>query len=223
MNKTVLVAAMAALAATGCATKDYVHEYVGGQVTPVSKRVDGIDGRVSGVEQRVTASEAGIQELNRRADATDNALQNQNARIDGLSRASQEALDRAKTAGKLAEGKLLYEVVMSDDALKFELEGAELSREAKQQLDAFADKLKAENRNVYIEIQGHTDTTGSDVYNLKLSGERADMVKRYLNMKCGIPLHRMATIAYGESAPVADNRTRAGRVQNRRVVLVVLN
>lgn len=216
MNKVTLALVAAAFATTGCATKDYVHEYVGGQVTPVSKRVDAVEGRT-------TASESGIQALNRRADGTDAALKDHALLIDGASRTAQEALDRAKSAGKLAEGKLMYEVVMTDDTLQFALEGADLSDAAKQQLDAFADKLKAENRNVYIEIQGHTDTTGSEAYNLKLAGERAEMVKRYLNMKCGIPLHRMAAISYGESAPLADNKTRAGRIQNRRVVLVVLN
>lgn len=216
MNKVTLALLAAAFATTGCATKDYVHEYVGGQVAPVSKRVDGVEGRTA-------SSEAGIQTLNRRADGTDAALKDHAVMIDGASRTAKEALDRAKAAGKLAEGKLMYEVVMSDDTLTFSLEGDELSTAAKTQLDAFADKLKAENRNVYIEIQGHTDTTGSEAYNLKLSGARAEMVKRYLNMKCGIPLHRMATIAYGESAPVVDNKTRANREKNRRVVLVVLN
>ena len=227
MNKVALALIVTAFAATGCATKDYVHEYVDGQVVPVSKRVDGVEGRLAANESRLvageTASREGLQALGRRADATDAALKDHVALIDGASRTAHEALDRAKAAGKLAEGKFMYEVTMSDDTVKFSLEGAELSAATKQQLDAFADKLKSENRNVYIEIQGHTDTTGSETYNLKLSGERAEMVKRYLNMKGGIPLHRMATIAYGETAPVADNKTRAGRESNRRVVLVVLN
>jgi peptidoglycan-associated lipoprotein len=216
MNKMVIALVAAGLASAGCASKDYVHEYVGGQVAPVNKRVDGVEGRTAG-------NEAGIQTLNRRADGTEAALKDQAALIDGISRTAQEALNRAKSAGKLAEGRLMYEVVMSDDTLKFALEGAELSKATKQQLTAFADKLKAENRNVYIEIQGHTDNTGGEAHNLKLGEERAEMVKRYLNMKGGIPLHRMATISYGESAPVASNKTRDGREKNRRVVLVVLN
>lgn len=234
MNKVALALIVAAFAATGCATKDYVHEYVDGQVVPVSKRVDGVEGRLAVSEGRLAANESrlvagenasreGLQALGRRADATDAALKDHAALIDGASRTAHEALDRAKAAGKLAEGKFMYEVTMSDDTVKFSLEGAELSAATKQLLDAFADKLKSENRNVYVEIQGHTDTTGSEAYNLKLAGERAEMVKRYLNMKGGIPLHRMATIAYGETAPVADNKTRAGRESNRRVVLVVLN
>lgn len=219
MNKLHVVLAAVAFATAGCATKEYVHEYV----DPVSKRVDAVEGRTS-------TSEAGLKDLGRRADGTDAALKDHAAKIDTAtgtaqeaSRTAKEALDRALTAGKLAEGRLLYEVVLTDDTLRFELEKAELSKQAKAQLDAFADKLKAENRNVYIEIQGHTDTTGGAAYNHKLSLARAEAVKEYLNMNGGIPLHRMATVGYGAKAPLADNKTRAGRVQNRRVVLVVLH
>lgn len=213
MKKLSIALAAVAVATTGCATKTYVHEYVDAQVTPVSKRVDVI-------ESRVAVNEASIKAL---AERTDAALSDQAGRIEGVSRTAQEALERASAAGKLAEGKLMYEVVMSDDTLRFGLHSAELSEVAKQRLVDFANRLKAENKNVYIEIQGHTDSTGNEAYNRKLSQARAESVKEYLNMNCGIPLHRMATIGYGESAPMADNKTRAGRIENRRVVLVVLH
>lgn len=144
-------------------------------------------------------------------------------RLAPVSRTANEALERALAAGKLAEGKLLYEVVLTDDSLRFEFDSAQLSDEAKKALDAFAIHLTAENRNVFIEIQGHTDAKGADEYNLALSERRAEAVRRYLHLKHGIPLHRLATLGYGESAPVADNATHAGRMQNRRVVLVVLS
>lgn len=195
MKKLGFVLAAVVLSTTGCATKSYVHEYVDGKVTPVSGRVDKL--------------ESGLQ-----------LLQFSNEQV---SRTAQEALDRAVAAGKLAEGKLLYEVVLTDDRLHFKFDSAELSDSAKQELDAFAEKLKADNKNIYIEIQGHTDSTGADIYNVRLSEARAEAVRRYLNMKTGIPLHRLATIGYGESAPVADNKTRDGRAQNRRVVLAVLS
>lgn len=341
MNKTILTTVMAAVVATGCATKDYVHEHVEGQLAPVNKRIDGVDqrvmagegrltalerrailnesdigrltrqsdaneetlrthterlvageGRLTALEQRVILYEADIGRLTRLANASEEAvvsqygggntisstpnepmdrpvstdklekvkpaeskqmdsksmyedakaddtaavdrlapqasandeiLRKQNERIDTFSRTAFEALKRAVTAKKLAEGKFMYEMVMADNSLVFTLGESELTKEAKARLDAFADNLKAENRDVYIEIQGHTDSNGSAAYNLKLGDVRAEMVRRYLNIECGIHLHRMATISYGESTPVADNDTPAGREQNRRVVLVVLN
>jgi outer membrane protein OmpA-like peptidoglycan-associated protein len=124
-------------------------------------------------------------------------------------------------AGKLAEGKFLYETVLSDDAVKFGFDRAELSDQAKSALDGFSDKLRGDNKNVYIEIQGHTDNVGGEQYNLALGEKRAEAVRRYLSTK-GVPLHRMSVISYGETEPVSDNSQRDGRSQNRRVVLVVL-
>jgi peptidoglycan-associated lipoprotein len=151
-----------------------------------------------------------------------------NARVDQhdtklaeLDQTSRDALQRAEAAGKLAEGKFIYSEVLSDDSMKFPVDKAELSPEAQQRLDAFLDKLKTENRNVYVEIQGHTDATGPKDYNYKLGEERAESVRRYLN-EHGVALNRLATISYGPDAPVAANTDRAGRQQNRRVVLIVM-
>jgi outer membrane protein OmpA-like peptidoglycan-associated protein len=133
-----------------------------------------------------------------------------------------EALDRANSAHKLAEGKFLYEVVLSDDSVKFPVDKHALSPEAQQRLGELVTRLKSENRNVYLEIQGYTDSTGSPEYNEKLGEARAEAVRRYLSEQ-GVALNRMATISYGQDHPVAPNETREGRAQNRRVAIVVLS
>jgi outer membrane protein OmpA-like peptidoglycan-associated protein len=138
-----------------------------------------------------------------------------------LDQRTQEALDRAEAAGKLAEGKFLYSMVLSDDSVKFPLDSAKLSPEAEQRLATFVEKLKSDNRNVFLEIQGHTDSTGPAPLNQHLGEERAEAVRLFLN-EHGVALNRMATISYGEKDPVASNKTRSGRAQNRRVVLVVM-
>jgi outer membrane protein OmpA-like peptidoglycan-associated protein len=215
---------------SGCATKEYVHEYVEGQVAPVNSQVKSLDGRVSATEAgvREAAGNVGslsgrLSNIDGRVSATEITLRDQDGRLVTVSKTAQEALERAIAAGKLAEGKFVYETTLSDaTTLAFKLEGTELSKETKAALDEFAAKLKNENRNVFIEIQGHTDSTGNAAHNLKLGEERAEAARRYLNMKAGVPLHRMSVISYGETQPVADNKTRAGREKNRRVVLVVL-
>jgi len=184
------------LAGTGCATK----KFVGREVTRV-------DDRVSGVETQVEQAQV--------------RLQDHDVRIDANSRTAKDALDRAIAAGKLAEGKLLYETVLTDEKVKFGFNQKKLSPEAQAALDEFASQVKSENKNVYIEIQGHTDGVGIDGYNEQLGQARADTARFYL-AKHGIPLHRMNSISYGETAPIADNESREGRAQNRRVVLVVL-
>lgn len=139
--------------------------------------------------------------------------------VDGTAR---QALDRATAAHKLAEGKFLYEVVLSDDSVKFPVNRDALSPEAEQRLAELAQRLKGENRNVYLEIQGYTDASGDAEYNEQLGAARAEAVRRALSRQ-GIALNRMATISYGEEAPVAPNETPEGRAQNRRVAIVVLS
>lgn len=142
-------------------------------------------------------------------------------RIDEWSATSRDALERAEKAGVLAEGKFLYNVVLTEDDISFSTDEATLSDSAQSRLNQLAGKLKADNKNVYLEIQGHTDSTGPDQYNRDLGLKRAESVQRYLHTQ-GVALDRMSTISYGEDAPAADNSTRDGRASNRRVEIVVL-
>ncbi len=167
----------------------------------VNDQVSGVNTRVGGVSERVTDHEG---------------------KLANLDRTSREALERAQAAGKLAEGKFLYSEVLSDDSMKFATGKADLSPEATARLDAFIDKLKTDNRNVYVEVQGHTDSTGPKDANYKLGEERADAVRRYLNQH-GVALNRIGVISYGADAPAQPNGTKAGRQANRRVVLIVLS
>ncbi len=202
------VVVVVALGVSGCATKSYVQE----QVAQVQKAEDA---KIGEVQKSVEATQMDVANL-KKSDA------DQNAQIAQLSDTAKEALARAQEAGKLAKGKFLYEVTLTDDAVHFGFNKHELSPEAKAALDKFSAQLKDENKNVYIEVQGHTDSVGSDAYNLKLGQERAEAVMRYLNMSGGVPLHRMNVISYGKFKPIADNKTKEGRAKNRRVTLVVL-
>ncbi|HXS06698.1 MAG TPA: OmpA family protein [Rhizomicrobium sp.] len=157
-----------------------------------------------------------------RVTATQGQVDRHEAHLTQLDQSTKDALDRATAAGKLAEGKFLYEMVLSDDSVKFPVDSSKLSPEAQQRLTDFAEKLKTDNRNVYVEIQGHTDGRGKDMINQRLGEERAEAVRLFMNQH-GVPLNRMATISYGKADPVADNKTKAGRAQNRRVVLIVMS
>jgi outer membrane protein OmpA-like peptidoglycan-associated protein len=139
-----------------------------------------------------------------------------------LDQTTQDALSRATAAGKLAEGKFMYSMVMSDDSAHFPVNGSSLSTDETARLTDFVNRLKTDNKNVYLEIQGYTDSTGPAAYNLNLGQQRADAVRRFLSDQ-GVALNRMSTISYGVDHPVAPNNTRAGRAQNRRVVVVVLD
>lgn len=228
MKKQILLMLFVPLAFAGCATRDYVKEYVDGQVTPLNARTNTLDQRLGSSESQSKSYSAKQQEMgNEIAEVqvtlkghADRLAKNE-ADVAQMSKTAQAALERAEALESLL-GKMSYEVVLSDDKLKFSPDKAKLSSTAQAALDEFVAQLKGDNKGVYIEIQGHTDSRGEAAANQRLGQERAEAVKRYLSMKGGIPLHRMSTISYGESEPIADNRYKAGRSQNRRVVLVVI-
>lgn len=196
----VLTLVLAALVATGCATKKYVTTEVAGLEAANSQRMDGVETQVEQNQSRLDQQEDDMGEI---------------------SQTAQEALERAIAAGKLAEGTFLFETVFSDDKVRFGFDEANLTDTATQALDIFVEDLKSRDENVYIEIQGHTDSTGGEEYNFQLGQRRAEAVRRYLSTK-GIPLVRMAVISYGMSVPIADNSTNEDRAINRRVTIVVL-
>lgn len=195
------------LSLTGCATKKYVDEQVSahGKVTQT---------KIHEVQTSVETNQKEISDLAAKQAALE-------ADVAKLSETAKDALKRAEEAGMLAKGKFVYEVTVTDNDVQFGFDKAELSDAAKAALDDFAAKAKALN-NAYIEIQGHTDNIGSESYNLKLGHMRAEAAMKYLNMEQGLPLFRMNLISYGEYKPIADNSTKEGRAENRRVTLVVM-
>lgn len=209
-TKPMLLLTLLAAILSGCATKDYVQE----QVAPVNQRVDSQSSRLEGLDTNLKAVGNDLK-------AQGSRISQNEAQIGQTSKLAQDALDRANAAHVLAEGKLIDEMVLSDDKVKFAFNKAMLSKDAMAALNEFAAQLKGDNKNIYVEIQGHTDKRGTPAYNKHLGQERAEAVRDYLN-QAGIPLHRMNVISYGETHPVTDNKTRDHRKQNRRVVLEVL-
>lgn len=107
-------------------------------------------------------------------------------------------------------------------AVTFRVNSAVLSPEAKQQLDDFAAKTSTAKAYT-IEVAGHTDSTGSEAKNFRLSRARAEAVVQYLAVNHKIPLRRFITpMGYGKTEAVADNTTPTGRAQNRRVEVKLL-
>lgn len=202
------VGLVVALGVSGCATKTYVQE----QVANAAKVQDT---KIGEVQKQVEATQMDVTNLK-----TSDAMQTE--QLAKLSDTTKEALERANEANKLANHSFLFEVTLTDDAVRFGFDRSDLSSTAKAALDAFAARVKDENKNVYIEVQGNTDSVGSEQYNVVLGQARAEAGMRYLAMQHGFPLHRLSAVSYGEFKPIADNKTAEGRAKNRRVTLVVL-
>lgn len=209
MKKTAALCAVAALAmGTGCASKKYVSREVG----EVNQKVTTLSADMEKTQQRVTKNEGRIEEVN---------SQSQTGITEAKGQAGQ-AMDKAASAEKAAKGKLVYTVTLSNDKVTFPTAHFELSDDAKKMLDEALTPYVAENRGVYFEIEGHTDNTGPEEFNQKLGEERAMAVRNYLHDKSQVALSRMQVISYGSSKPVSDNKTKAHRAENRRVVIKVL-
>ena len=197
---------------TGCVSKKAFRE-----------NVDGSASRVDSVESGIEANERRIGTLKGETDSKIAALKGRTDEAVKLGRAaSDEAADAMDAAERASRGRLLWSVTLSDDRVKFSFNQASLPDEAKSTLDELTRKIKNYGKAVYVEIEGHTDSTGTYGYNETLGLRRATAVRDYLNQAGGVPLHAMNTISLGEGSPVADNSTSDGRSQNRRVVVRVL-
>src|ERR687897_1787986 len=220
MKKVVMVVPVLALALSGttaCATKKFVRTNVG----EVNNKVDTLSKSVEENQERTKANEARIGEVDQRAAAADQKAAQAGSRANEAFSAAEAVNTRADAIEK-ASRRLVYEVVLSEDKGNFKFGKALMPDEAKSELDTLVQQLKAEPKGAYIEIEGHTDSAGTPQGNYRLGLERAENVKRYLYEQHQVPLHRINVISYGEDKPIAPNKTRDGRAQNRRVVIKVL-
>jgi OOP family OmpA-OmpF porin len=210
----------------GCASKKYVRN----QVAP-------IDQRVTQVNQAATQNKEAISKLGDKEETdisrvNEQAMSAQNAAKDAAN-AAQQADQKAGQAQTMARnvGDRLTQVhqtvenqlenvdnykLVSTEKVLFGFDSATLTKEDKEKLDAAVQSM-GNAPHYLIEVAGFTDSTGNNSYNLALSKRRADAVVRYLLVQHQVPLYRIHVVGLGEEEPAANNRTRAGRQENRRV------
>jgi outer membrane protein OmpA-like peptidoglycan-associated protein len=187
----------------------------------VESRATPLEERASATETRLTDVEQNAQKLSGQLDelaAVSNAAR-------GGAKAAQETADAAVAGVNATNDRIsaLDDYVPQDSmAVNFRIGSAVLNADAKTKLDAIA--TKALNAKGYVlEVTGYADSTGATERNRLLSQRRADAVIRYLVENHQIPLRRIVTpYGFGESNPIADNTTRSGRAENRRVEVKVL-
>jgi peptidoglycan-associated lipoprotein len=210
--------------APACATKKFVRTEVG----QVNDKVTTMGKSLEETQERVRVAEGRITEVDSKAAQAGQAAQTAQQNAQAAQQTGTQAMEVGKTAVARAEAietasrKLIFETVLSDDKARFARGKDDLSDETKAAIDAMVSQLKSQKANIYVEIEGHTDNTGDAAYNQSLGLARAEAVKRYLYEQHQVPLHKMNAISFGEEKPVMDNKTRANREQNRRVVIKVL-
>jgi outer membrane protein OmpA-like peptidoglycan-associated protein len=223
IHRTIMTAGIASLLIllnAGCATKKYVQA----NVANLETKINGVDKKTDENATRITdldhKTEVGIADAQKKADDAGQQATKAESDAQAAHALAQQGVDQANQVGQELQSIDNFKPVKSETVL-FKVGRYTLTDEDKQQLDAFAQTATSMKRYV-IQVQGFTDSTGSKQYNLSLSQRRADAVVRYLTENDKIPLIWIRYLGYGEDMPAADNDSRDGRQQNRRVVVTVL-
>jgi outer membrane protein OmpA-like peptidoglycan-associated protein len=202
---------------TACATKGFVRQ----EVTAVGTRVDTLSQSLETTQEATRQNAAQIKQVDAKADQVGIWAKDAQTSATNAQNSADTAAKRVD-AVDAASKRLVYEVVLSEDQGNFKFNATELPDAARARIDEMVAQLKADPKGNFVEIEGHTDSSGDKVTNHRIGEQRAEAVKRYLYEQHQVPLHKMNVISYGEDKPASPNNTREGRAQNRRVVIRIL-
>jgi outer membrane protein OmpA-like peptidoglycan-associated protein len=204
----------------GCvATRDWVETWVPEQLFPINKRVSDNEANIAQTGQRVSNVEGRVASVDDRVEQMAKQIADLEARLGQTTAKADRALDgiqRLKLDRKL--------VLDFKEGAFFSSNSTVLTNQAKKEIDGFLSDLKGEadgTSGVVFVLAGHTDNVGNERLNYRLARLRAENAADYLTTAKKIDPSRLFTISYGETAPVADNATGAGRAKNRRVEILV--
>ena len=202
-----IIVVIGMISSTGCATKKFVQ----GEMVILDQKVEGVESGVEENQKRIRAHDEQLDTIGSIISQHEEQIKSVDGKIDS----------RIAEVKKYARGNLIFKETLRNKDAKFQFDSSELSDAAKAVLDQFVKTLIEQDQGRYLEIQGHTDSSGPEDWNLILGQRRADAVMQYLYRQHHIPLHRMESISFGSSNPIADNTNRDGRSQNRRVEILV--
>ncbi len=213
---------------SGCATHKFVREEIA-KVTPqiqeVSNAAKENAERIDAVDRRATAGITSAQQAadraNAAAESANSAAQAAARQADTANQGVQQANNRINTLETRISSMNDNYTASESQTITFLVNSSALTDEGKATLDRVASTISGQRSGYMVELQGFTDDSGAANYNDTLSQRRAESVQRYLVSK-NVPLYRISIVGLGEANPIADNKTRAGREQNRRVEVKVL-
>ena len=219
------------LVLSGCATKKYVRQQVQTvqpQIQEVqnankenAERIDAVDKRAQQGISTAQAADAKAGKAEQDAQTAQTAAQAADRKADTANQGVQQANNRIGTLETRVNSINDNYTQSETQTVTFPVNSASLTNEAKSTLDQVASNLSGQPTGYMVELQGYTDATGNEQYNIGLSQRRAESVERYLVSK-NLPLFRIAIVGLGKENPIADNKTRDGRAQNRRVEVRIL-
>ncbi len=217
----VIASAVALMLTTGCSTKNYVRS----QTAPLIQQTNELDAKTAQDHNAITdtdqRAQAGIAKANGAASTADQHAQAAGQSADAAQQSATEAVNRVDTLTGVVANLDNY-TQLSDVSVTFAFDKSVLTADDKAQLDQVANSLTTA-RGYILALTGGTDSVGDAQYNYQLSNRRADAVVNYLETRYNIPPHKFYLIGIGKDDPVADNHTREGRHENRRVEVKLLS
>lgn len=239
--KKSLIVLLPFMTMTGCATQQNLDAQASdasrqlgdlrAQQTSLNAAQQKLESRLAAIEAAqagIMARDGNIASLKQDMGRMDARLAGLNAQMeqsqDAIAKAQETADDAIKIArdSRSVAGKVVDTITLSDEMVSYNYEQPELTASGKAALNALIARTQPLMPHAFIEIVGFTDNASLSSQNRKIALERAESVRRYLREAGGIPLHRMASISYGDLQPLARNDTMLSRSQNRRVVVQVL-
>jgi len=187
----------------------------------VNDKVDAMGRSIEQTQERTRKNEKRIGEVDEKVQAADSMARSAHGEASKAQNAAKNASNRIDAIDK-ASRRLVYDLVLSEDEGNFQFGKTDLPQEATTRIDGLIHQLKQDPKNVFIEIEGHTDNVGNGAINQQIGMRRAEAVRRYLYEQYQIPLHKMNIISYGADKPIASNQTKEGRAKNRRVLIRIL-
>lgn len=217
----ILASTLAVALVTGCSTKNYVRSQTG----PLIQQTNELDAKTAADHRSIIdtdqRAQAGITKAQSAADQANQHALSAGQAAESANQSAEEAVNHVSTLEGVVANLDNYKT-LSDVSVTFGFDKATLTEADHDQLDQLASNLQS-TRGYILALTGGTDSVGDKEYNYQLSQRRANAVVYYLQTKYNIPPHKFYLIGIGEDNPVADNHTRQGRAENRRVEIKLLS
>jgi outer membrane protein OmpA-like peptidoglycan-associated protein len=216
---------------SGCASKKYVRTQVNTSANEISAKMDTKDTELqNGIEAnsgQITELSGVTRDHTQKINTLDVGLQAADGKATqamNVGQGAQKSADQANGYVTRLDGEFQnrnnYSTV-NEHSVLFGFGSSTLKKDADAELNEIAQAVKSSPNQILV-LEGRTDATGDVAYNIQLGEKRLDAVIRYLVVEQGVPMQQIYKMSFGAAKPVADNKTREGRAQNRAVVVRVM-
>jgi outer membrane protein OmpA-like peptidoglycan-associated protein len=205
-------------------SSDQLSATLNGRIDQNESQIGELRDGVSRVDARVTGVDGRVSQLDSSTNARFDGVKGEIGVVDRKVGVAQTSAERAASDVVVLDEKFQNRnqfTVASEKAILFRFDSAKMDSKYESELERLVSMLQ-QNPNAVLVLEGRTDSTGNQDYNVKLGERRVEAVKRYLAVELGVPIYRIHQISFGAAKPVAANDSREGREKNRAVIVTIL-